>query len=480
MKPTSTTLMLALLAGLLLSALVLVDVLHEDQGSTFPDSSKAVTTPPAPSELATTPTSRAQRSPLASQKREHATYDELFARLVALGGEQRRRLAASELAAAQAVNERIRVLLGELFEVASDADGRAFSTFCTAACPPRTPDEEVTALACELLVSSGLARRHELVKRGGERAELDAFVGMILTAIAGDEARAPAMHAWLLDQPFLGAAHEAPVMELVRRAATEGWLAQIASGLLRTLWKNLEASGQRRPEEIAALALLAKDGENPSARLAALKTLLLAADGRFRALVEQEVLHKRDREVARELAAAAALDLPVREALDLLVRLSPLAPGGMIGPFMTLGHRDPKLLVDSYERLLADDVAPQLRADLVTGAGFEGRGGSEIARTAFELDRDPGVRERAIFVLTAKGGPEVGEKVLMAALDDRTFSGDPVRLAGLVLALENLIPGDPNVVDRVSRRILARSELSEADRRKVEELKGRALPSGSK
>jgi len=66
----------------------------------------------------------------------------------------------------------------------------------------------------------------------------------------------------------------------------------------------------------------------------------------------------------------------------------------------------------------------------------------------------------------------------MAALDDRALSSDPVRLTGIVLALENLVGGDPNVIDRIGRRILARSELTSSDRKKLGELLARSLPGG--
>lgn len=407
-------------------------------------------------------------------------FDAAFAHFVALGGRQKACITAGDMAGAERLNPEIQTVLQDLLDTYADAEARVLTRFTKVPASGRTADEEVLAIACEVVVTTGLERRHALAKAHGERAALDGFVAMVLTNIAADQERAEAMSLWLVDRPYLGLVHEPAVMELVRLACSRPKLASPASALLRTLWTNLEASGVRRPEEIAALALLAKDSESSATRLAALETLLCSRDGRFRALVLQEAQNARDGNLARELASAAALKLPPQEALDLLIRLAPLAPGGMIGPFMSLGHRDPGLLAKCYERMLADDVDPRVRAELVTGAGFEGGPNLELARTAFEYDRDPEVRSRAIFVLTARAGAALGEKTIHAALDDRTFATDPVRLAGLVIALENLVGGDPNVVDRVSRRLLARSELLESDRRKLEGIVARALPGAGK
>ena len=451
---------------------------REPVGEVVPGPAPAPDRPKSPT-IQTTKEPAQARVPVPPIERgARPTFEELFGKLVDLGMQQRRLAEQEDMPAARAVNERIQALLTEILDTCPDADGLALQRFSTLPVKARDPQQEVAARACEILLASGLARRQETFKLHGERSALDGLVSMILVTIGNDELHAEPLSEQLVGKPYLGIAHEPKVMELVRAAARTPWLASIASALLRTLWQNLEAQGLRRPEEIAALALLEKDSESPSTRLAALKTLLAAADGRFRALVEQEVMQKRDAILAKELAAAAALELAPKEALDLLIRLTPIAAGGMIGPFMSLGHRDPALLQDAYERMLAQDVDPRVRAELVTGAGFEGGENLEIARTAFEHDRDPEVRSRAIFVLTAKAGSTLGEKTLMAALDDRALSSDPVRLTGIVLALENLVGGDPNVIDRIGRRILARSELTSSDRKKLGELLARSLPGG--
>ena len=480
MLKTSLTLALAMVASALMITIWLVDKFHVPTEAT-PNGEQSAGAETASAALRTqAPTTSHHRVPTQTQPAVRAEFEALFARIVELGVAQKQLIAAGDSAGAHRVNEQIRIALEDLLEAYPDADGRALSRFLAIPATGQSATEQIAAIACEIVVTTGLARRQAVALRHAERAELDGLVTMLLETIGNDRERAEPISQWLVDQPFLSRGHEGLVMELVRRAATAPWLATIASALLRTLWKNLEATGLRRSEEIAALALLAKDSESPATRLAALKTLLTAADGRFRALVEQEVLQKRDSALARELASVAAIELPPQQALDLLVRLAPLAPGGMIGPFMSLGHRDPKLLMASYERMLADNVDPHVRAELVTGAGFEGGDSLEIARTAFEHDRDLEVRSRAIFVLTARAGPALGEKTLMTALDDRGLSGDPVRLSGLVIALENLAGGDPNVVDRISRRMLARSELVASDRRKLEELIARTLPGGGK
>jgi hypothetical protein len=424
----------------------------------------------------------AAREPVAPASRpvSQPEFGPLFARLVALGEQQRDLATHGELDAARALDARVSALIGEIFTAIPGADGKALQRWLAQRSVAAGARPEVEGLACELLVAAGLARRGKLLELGDDRKELDALVAWILAELPDDEAQAPSLAHLLTGKPFLGTAHEQPVQALVSGARERPWLARIATDLLLTLWKNLEAQGLRRPEEIAALALVQKDSGDASARLAALEMLLTAAGGRYRSLVEQEVLERRDATLARALANAAAIVLAPRDALDLLLRLAPLAPGSMTGPFLNLGHRDSKALREAYVQMLADNVQPRLRAELVSGAGFQGGDNLETAQIAFEHDADPEVRSRALCVLTAKAGAALGEKTLMAALDDPGYSSDPARLGTLVLALENLAGGDPNVLDRVARRIGARSELLPSDRRRLEALLARALPRRAK
>lgn len=341
-----------------------------------------------------------------------------------------------------------------------------------------TPTDDLRRRLCLRVIDEGLGWRLRRFEANGDRRPLDQLVDGILAGISGDEALAEPLAALLLDQPYLSLAHEDQVLDLVAAAAEHEFLVELASGMLRTLWQNLERSGARSSAELAGLALLFIEDANPSRRLAALTHLLNARGGQFRDVVVANIVRGHDAQLAREVGMAAAVELAPEAALDVLESLSPVGGQRMMAAFMALGERDTIALRRAYDERLARNSDPQMRAELVTGAGFRGTAdGVEMARSAFDLDPSAEVRSRAMFVLTAQAGSALGESTLMAALDDVSFSGDPMRLGQIALALENLVgTGEVNAIDRVGHRLLARTELSPPDRKRVEALLKRVLP----
>lgn len=407
-------------------------------------------------------------------------FDAILVDLVEVGVRINDALEREQHAAAQACEARVVALRAELEKDVPDAAERALLILSA------IPSEDVSRPTlvrrglCRNLVHAGLEAYQRTGASGGDRRALDALVSGILAALASDGQLARELGSLLRDQPYLGLAHEPAVLELITQAAEQPFLGSLASALLQTLWRNLERDGARTSAEIASLALLFKDDANPSRRLAALRALLTAQAGRFRELVVHDVLQRRDRGLARAVTAAAAEDLDVRSALDIVERLVDVAGHDVVPALLTLGQRDAAALHRRYEEKLADNLAPTLRAELVSGAGFAGTKGLDLAKLAFQLDPDHDVRSRAMFVLTARAGAALGEATIGAMLDDADVSGNPLRLGQIVLALENLIDScAPDVVERLGRR-LAGHELLPGDRQTLEKLLARAVPGGGR
>src|SRR5690606_25082774 len=133
---------------------------------------------------------------------------------------------------------------------------------------------------------------------------------------------------------------------------------EIVAALLRTLWQNLERSGARTSDQLASLALLYLEDGNAARRIAAMRQLIL--DDRYRDLVVHEVVRTADAELAGQIAATAARELSPDDAMGVLRTLQSVDGVSLLGPFVVLGSRDPGLLLDAYERTLADGVRPSL------------------------------------------------------------------------------------------------------------------------
>ena len=163
------------------------------------------------------------------------------------------------------------------------------------------------------------------------------------------------------------------------------------------------------------------------------------------------------------------------ERRGLLRRMTDLQWDGRTRACLGLGGRDAALQMsvrdlDSHRRNFDD--APGTARRKPEGVGLK------LAQLAFANDPDPAVRTRAMFAITGNADSRTGEKTLMAVLDDSTFTADPSRLGSIVGALQNLASiGDYNAVDRIGKRLMKRTGLRAGDRRQLELILRRVLPS---
>jgi hypothetical protein len=408
------------------------------------------------------------------------TFAEYVDRLVAFGLATARHHEAGEFDAAQASDAAARATFTEMMERLPEAEAAALAALADVPPPADARDAagHLRRRVWNLALDAGLQRRHARAVESSSRAPLDTLVTAALTAMpAGDDLAAELAAGHLEGRPFLGSAHEEIVLELAALAGEGRFPTAVATALLTTLWRNLQASGERSSGELTNLALLLLDDPNTSKRASACRQLL--GDPRLRLLVLDQVRRSRDATLAREVAMAAAQDLPPADALEVLRTALPLT-GEFPAPFLVLGSRDAEPMQREYEQRLADGIDPRLREALVGGAGFGGSPrGIELARLAFDSDPDPDVRLRAVFVLTANAADALGERTIAAALDDPRIRDDPRRLHALVLALGNLErAGAINAVDRLGQRLRACTGLTAVARDDLEQLLARALPGG--
>ena len=337
-----------------------------------------------------------------------------------------------------------------------------------------TPAAQLRSRLCLRVIGEGLTWRLRSFEASDDRRPLDQLVAGILTLLAAGHPAPDQLAALLIDKPYLSLSHEDQMLDLVAAAATSEQLVTATSRLLKTLWHNLERSGARSSAELAGLALLFLEDGNPCRRLAAMTYLLSARDGQFRDVVVTSIVRHHDTRMASAVSIAAAAELAPRAALAVLQRLRPLAKQTMMAAFMTLGERDADVLQTAYHQELRAGSDPELRAELVSGIGFRGPEGLALARRAFDLDPSVEVRSRAMFAMTSQAPAALGERTLMAALDDERFSQDPKRLGQVALALDNLAnAGEHGAVDRVGRRLLAHPALTARDRERVDAMLAR-------
>lgn len=397
------------------------------------------------------------------------SFDEDVERLVALGLATGAHAAAGREAEARAADAESRAAFGALLQAHADAAERSLQALLGAVEAARAdPGDTMRQRVWQLVLGAALELRH-----ARDPADTDALVDAMLVGVRSGAACAAALGALLVKQPYLRAAHEPAVLAL---AADEAVPRERAVELLLTLWRNLQAAGQRAGQDLDSLALLLLEDRHVVHRLAACRRLL--ADPRWRHLALERA--RADPDLCRETAVAAATELAPADALTALAGLHPGSGRALLGAFVTLGARDVQCLVDAYEQRLAADSDPQLRASLLAGAGSLGHPeGIRLAEAAHRHDPDLLVREQAMFVLTAHAPSVHGERVLQAALDDPQVLADPGRLGALVLALENLArAGELHALHRVGSRLRA-TGLRAADRARLEELLERHLPRGA-
>ncbi len=304
---------------------------------------------------------------------------------------------------------------------------------------------------------------------------LDHLVSAMLTTMpASEELALELTQGHLANRPYLGAAHELQVLELVAMSGEGSFPVEAATVLLTTLWNNLVQTGARTSDDLAGLALLLLHDGNATERKSAVRRLLL--DDRFRLVILQQLIQDSDMDLAREVAMVAAQDLPPEIALDTLAETNSLTEG-FSAPYVWLGQRAPALMEARYDELLAADLQPKLREMLMTGAGLMASSGVDFAQRAFANDPDPAVRTRSVFLISARGDPEVAEATFHRALDDPAFRTDPERLAQLVMAMENLArSGDCNAMARVAQRLQACGTLPTYAQTRLQDLLARYLP----
>lgn len=443
---------------------------------------------PAPAETAVTVgEAELGREPAAATPTSTAvdlrTFAMLVDELVAHGQRTAALAQQDDHAGATASDQLARDLFALLMERFDDAGERALDLGASlpsapaeggvAADEPAAEAHRGHRMVLHLVLAAECTRREAAAARD-TRERLDGLVRAILDVLPISAATVEIGSRTLIDQPHLRATHEPQVLGLLRLADAGAFPRSVATHLLVTLWNNVQRFGERTSDDLARLALLWLGGDDPSQRTAACRQLLL--DARYRDLVLSWLRERGDRDVAAELAGIAAQELPPDQALALLRELAPLLPSAP-NAYLVLGFRAPEALADAYRELLASDVQPRVRADLVTGVGMTTTPlGLEIARLALENDPSPEVRLQAVFALTARRDPGLGEAALQQALDDPRIAGDPVRLSAVVLALQNLeTTGDVNALQRVGQRLQTMA-MSDASRQTLAGILARGLP----
>lgn len=403
-----------------------------------------------------------------------SSFDDAIDELVAIG---RRTAAAAQdddHAAASASDRLARERFGALMADFADAGEQALHRLAGATAPLAHGMVQGREFVLQLVVVAECERRAADAAANGERGRIDAFVRDVLTAMPTNPALTTVGARALVRQPHLRLAHEPAVLQLVELAGAELFPRDVATGLLLTLWDNLERHGERSSDALAALALLLLDGKDATQRAAACRHLL--REPRFRGIAVDALRRSSDRAFLREVASLVAGDLPVEDALAVLADLGP-ALGRAPHAYLVCGHRAPAAVAEAYRRLLADDVQAERRVELVAGVGMvRSATGLDVARTALAHDRAPEVRLQAVFALTANADLETALAALLQAADDVELTAERSRCDALVFALGNLERhGDASAIDRATRR-LASLSLTPDGRTQLAALRARAVP----
>lgn len=402
------------------------------------------------------------------------SFDEAVAELVAIGQRTAAFAQDDDHAAASASDQLARARFADLLADFPDAGDLALQRLVAATSPLAHGFVQGRDLVLQLVVVGECARRAEAGAHGAARVRLDAFVHDVLAAMPASPAMTAVGARALVRQPYLRAGHEGAVLALVELAGAEQFPRAVATDLLLTLWDNLQRHGERSGDALAALALLLLDGKDGSQKAAACRHLL--REPRYRALAVDALRRSADRAFVREVAGLVANDLPVDDALEVLGALGP-ALGRAPHAYLVCGHRAPEAVGEAYRRLLADDVQPERRADLVAGVGMvRSPTGLDVARTALAHDPSPDVRLQAVFALTATADLETALAALLQAADDVALTADRSRCDGLVYALGNLERhGDGAAIDRATQR-LASLTMTPDGHAQLAALRARAVP----
>ncbi len=404
------------------------------------------------------------------------TFEEQVEQLVTIGRHTAECAQADDIENAQASDREARALLSALLQRFHDAGERALAML--AGMPEPTVDERDHSrrVVLQLVLMAELARRDELAIANDDRSRIDPLVESLL-GVMPQAAGTTEVGVHLLDgRPYLRLPHERTVLGLVQLAGEGNFPRQAATRLLATLWDNLQRNGDRSSDELSRLAmLLLADGE-ATQRIVACRQLI--ADPRFRAMALAWLREHGDIAVATDIAGMAASELAPHDALQVLRELAPMLPRAT-GAYLVLGHRAPELVAAAYRELLAANMQPDIRTDLIAGIGLtRSEPAREVVELALHNDPSPEVRIQCAFVLTAAGDADAGERALQLLLDDPAIAGDPTRLGAIVLALQNLeAAGATNQIDRLAQR-LRTLPLPAASRQALDALLARSLPAG--
>jgi hypothetical protein len=420
-----------------------------------------------------------ERQPVPDQEeaaRPLASFEETVEQLVTLGMQIAEFAQQDEIDAAKASDQEARRVFGELMERFQDAGEHGLAMLACMQDDTVDPRDRGRCIVLKLVLDTELARRDATATAAADRSRIDPLVQSLLEIMPQASAIADTGAQVLVERPYLRLAHEPAVLGLVRLAAAEKFSREHATKLLLTLWDNLQKNGERSSDELSRLALMLLVDSDPSQRTAACRQLL--SDARYRDLVLSWLRERNDPKVTNEIAGLAAHELPPAEALHVLRELAAILPR-FPAPYIILGFRAPELLADSYRELLASNTQPGWRSDLITGIGMTKTDlAIEIAQLALDNDPSPDVRIQAMFALTSKRQEGLAERALQQVLDDPRIAQDPLRLAAVVGALQNLEAGGYiNALDRVGQRLRG-LPLAEWSRQTLEAILARSLPGG--
>jgi hypothetical protein len=402
-------------------------------------------------------------------------FAQLVEQLTIVGETTANLLQGDEIEAARSSDAEARQRFDELLEQFEDAGERAID-LATSLGDSTASHETAKRFVLQLTLAAECARRAVAAESAQDYGRIDPLVHALL-AVMPQNGELAKLGASVLDKrPFLRLSHESAVLQLVDLAGKEQFDRPIATGLLLTLWNNLQSSGERTTSELASLAMVLLADGDQSKRTAACRQLL--CDARYRHVMLAWLRERADVAVASEVAGMAAQQLPADEALAVLRELGPVV-SNMPNAYMALGFRAPEALGDTYRELLAANTNAAVRSDLIAGLAMAD---AALAMPAVELaqnsDPAPAVRVQAMLTLTATAAATHGEQACQRALDDPAIGNDPAKLAIVLFGLQNLeAAGLTNAVDRLGQRMRA-TPLREDTRLQLEQLLARALPGG--
>lgn len=362
----------------------------------------------------------------------------------------------------------------ERIDAAAELDRESTARFAELmACHPDAGERAVAALDGAGSNAHRLVLELVLEAECSRRSRTDALVGEVLAAVLRGGALADTGE-FLIDGPWLRAPHEPAVLTIAAAAEAGEVPGAIATGLLRTLWDNIEQDGERPDPVRDDLAMQWLADGNRCQRAVAVRHLLRA--GGRRGMVLSWLRRSGSPGLTAEITRQVARDLSPREAVAILRELSSAAPS-LAGACMVLAARAPEAVIDGYYECLASDTHPAARRDLIAGLAMAAA--TDECRAALELanvaDSAAEVRVQAMLSLSATA-PEQAEAACWRVLAHPETAADPKALAVVVFAVQNLeAAGLVNAVDRLGTRLRSRA-LSRSSRELLERVLRQGVP----